>query len=50
MGRGLKADEDEETKQIVKAIHELKERMTAESAELMRLKEEKKKHQVSGAP
>ena len=46
VGRGLKADEDEETKQIVKAIHELKERMTVESAELTRLKDEKKRHQV----
>ena len=36
----------EETKNIVKAIHETKEKVTAETAKLTQLKEEKKKHQV----
>merc|ERR1719374_289749 len=42
---GVKADEDEETKRIVKAIHEMKEQMAAESAQLAALREDKRKCQ-----
>ena len=47
MASGVKADEDEETKRIVKAIHEMKEQMAAESAQLAALREDKRKCQVN---
>ena len=47
VGSGVKADEDDETKRIVKAIYEMKEQMAAESAKLAALRDDKRKCQVN---